>query len=277
MSLRKRLKLLLRSGSFDFASDFMAAEADPGGERGLRSYVWRTGDGAEVHYRRGTSDLGLIYDVLLKPGAKAEYWLPEGLEARVVLDIGANIGVASRYLAHRFPLARVHAFEPVPDNVDLLRRNAACCERIACHAYGLGAADGEFELRAPDAAGYGKDGYSLVAEGASGTAVRAPVRNVRAALEELGLREVDVIKIDTEGAEHQILAAFPDEVLGGASWIYGELHSANIAAPSDFKALDRLSRWFSVEVRKSLFKDNYFFDACRKDLRRSFRGFRRGR
>lgn len=275
MSLGKRLKLLLRSGSPAFAADFMRAEAAPGSGGGLGSTLWRAGDGHALHYRRGTSDLGTIYDVLLKPGAKAEYWLPEGLEARVVLDIGANIGAASRYLAHRFPQARVHAFEPVPENAELLRRNAACCERIACHAYGLGAADGELELHMP--ASGSVDSYSMAVAGAPGSGVRAPVRAVRAVIEELSLKQVDVIKIDTEGAEHEILAAFPDEVLRGASWIYGELHSANIAAPSDFRALDRLSPWFSVEVRKSMFKDNYFFDACRKDLRKRFRGFRRGR
>jgi FkbM family methyltransferase len=255
----------------------MEAEADPDGVRGVRSYVWGAGDGEDVHYRCGTSDVGLVYDVLLKPRAKAEYWLPTGLEAGVVLDIGANVGVTSRYLAHRFPRARVHAFEPVADNVELLRRNAACCERIVCHPYGLGPKDGEFELRAPDARGYNRGGYSLVAEGTIGAVVRAPIRNVRAVLKELEMREVDVIKIDTEGAEYQILSAFPEEVLSKVSWIYGELHCAHIAAPTGFKVLDHLSPWFDVEVHKSMFKRTYFFDACRKDLGSRFGGFRRRR
>ncbi len=69
----------------------------------------RAGDGGEIAFRRGTSDLSLIYDVLLKPGDKSEYWLPPALQPRTILDIGGNIGVASRYLAHHVPSARVIA------------------------------------------------------------------------------------------------------------------------------------------------------------------------
>ena len=69
----------------------------------------RAGDGGEIAFRRGTSDLGLIYDILLKPGDKGENWLPPALQPRTILDIGGNIGVASCYLAHHVPSARVIA------------------------------------------------------------------------------------------------------------------------------------------------------------------------
>lgn len=59
---------------------------------------WRTGDGSPIAYRTGTSDVGLVYDILFKRGRKGEYWLPVELDARVILDIGANIGVTARYL-----------------------------------------------------------------------------------------------------------------------------------------------------------------------------------
>ncbi len=69
----------------------------------------RAGDGGEIAFRRGTSDLGLIYDILLKPGDKGENWLPPALQPRTILDIGGNISVASCYLAHHVPSARVIA------------------------------------------------------------------------------------------------------------------------------------------------------------------------
>ena len=44
---------------------------------------------------------------------------------RVVVDVGANIGVASLYFLTRRPDAVVYAFEPVPANLETLERNLA--------------------------------------------------------------------------------------------------------------------------------------------------------
>lgn len=277
MSPGKILKVALRSRSLSFAADYRATESSARRGDGVATYAWRAGDGARVHYRRGTSDVGLIYDVLLKPGAKAEYWLPGGFEPACILDIGGNIGVASRYLAHRFPQAQVHAFEPVPENLELLQRNAACNPRIRAYGFGLGPESGQLRLAAHDPSGYNRGGYSLFAGAPDAPGVIAPIRKVAGALEELGIDRVDVIKIDTEGAEHSILSAFPEALIARAQWIYGELHSEGIARPSDFKVLDYLARWFSIEVHKPLRKKNYFFDACRRDLAERMRGFSRYR
>ena len=273
MSPGKILKVLWRSRSLSFTAAYRGSLADR--DRGIGAYAWRGGDGADVHFRRGTSDVGIIYDVLLKPGRKAEYWLPDTLQPETILDIGGNIGVTSRYLAHRFPAARVHAFEPVPANLELLRRNTAGSARIQVHPYALGPADGGMELGNPDSSGYNQGGYSAFAAAVGGETIRAPVRNVESALNEAGIRSVDVIKIDTEGAEFSILSAFPEALISGARWIYGELHSEAIARRADFKVLDLLSRWFEIDVYKPLRKKNYFFDACHRDLCGRFRDFRR--
>ena len=275
MSLSKILKVAWRARSLEFAKEYR--ESAQGAGDGIGTYQWRAGDGAALRFRRGTSDTGLIYDILLKPGRKAEYWLPKALEPGTILDIGGNIGVTSRYLAHRFPGAQVHAFEPVPANIELLRINAEANVRIRIHPYALGPADGEIVLGSPDPTGYNRGGYSAFADSGSGHQVKAPVRAVASALADAGISRADVIKIDTEGAEFAILSAFPEEIIGRASWIYGELHSEAIARPADFKALDLLSRWFDIETYKPLRKRNYFFDACRRDLSGGFRGFRRYR
>ncbi len=274
MSPSKILKVLWRSRSLSFAADYRNSAPNRGGGRGV--YMWRAGDGADVHFRRGTSDVGIIYDVLLKPGRKAEYWLPEALEPRTILDIGGNIGITSRYLAHFFPGAQVHAFEPVPANLELLRSNTAGNVRIHVHPYALGPADGEIALGSPDPSGYNQGGYSAFATPAGGT-ISAPVRSVESALGDAGIGVVDVIKIDTEGAEYSILSAIPEPVLGGARWIYGELHTEAIAQRTDFKVLHFLSRWFDIDVYKPVRKRNYFFDACRRNLSGRFRDFRRYR
>lgn len=266
MPLFKLLKALVRSRSLRFARDFVLPDSLQT-QRDLASIEWTSGDGLEVFYRPGTTDTGLIYDILLRPGSSAEYWFPSSISPRTILDIGANIGIATRLLAYRYPHAVIHAFEPIPENFELMKMNVRRLPNVVPHLYGLGAADRELEMRIGDDNRANKGGYSMFANARGATAVSVQVRGVRSTLTELAIRAVDIIKIDTEGAEFEILSALPEEILRTVQWICGELHTEHIDEPSDFKALALLSRRFDVQVSKPMFKRNYPFAALRKDLR----------
>lgn len=270
------LKTLARSRSLRLARDVDALERGEWGGEAVHEVPWRTGDGRPVAYRPGSSDVGLVYAILFKPARKSEYWLPPEVAPRTIFDIGANIGITARYLAHRFPDAAIHAFEPIAANLELLRRNVAGCN-VTVHPYGLGAADGAVEFGVPAGAPDNRGGYSRFAGAAATSVVRAELRSVGGVLDALRLDSVDVVKIDTEGAEYDILSAFPAAALARTRWIYGELHGAVDGAASGFRALDLLAPWFDIEVRKPLRKRNFFFDACNRRLAERVRGFRRGR
>lgn len=271
MSL-KTLKVLARTHSLEFTRDYLGG----GTRNGQACVVWWNGDGRPVHYRPGTSDVSIVYDILFR-GRASEYWLPEGLAPRVILDIGGNIGIAARYLAQRFPQAQVHSFEPVPENLELMRRNLAGTS-VQAHGYGLGGENGEFDFHTPAAAGGDVSGYSRFGvAGAASRLVRAEVRAVPDALRALALTAVDIVKIDIEGAEHDVIAAFPEDILAGVTWIYGELHGAAVDPRLAFALLERLAAWFDIEVHKPLRKQTWFFDACNKEASARFRGFRRAR
>jgi FkbM family methyltransferase len=273
MALTKALKVLARSRSLQFARDYMDAQAGAALDGSEGSVLWWCGDRRPVHYRKGTSDVGLIYDILFKPGRKSEYWLPQALQANVVLDIGANVGIAARYLAHRFPGAEIHAFEPILENQTQLRRNVAGT-RVQVHEFGLGSTAGEVTFSLPDGARENRGSYSQFA-GEGALSVKGQVRAVNRALAELGVSAIDVLKIDVEGAEHDILGAFPDSQLAAITWIYGELHSPAADAQPAFEVLARLARWFDIEVYKPLRKRSWFFDACNRNASKRFRDFRR--
>jgi len=49
------------------------------------------------------------------------------------------------------------------------------------------------------------------------------------------------------------------ELLKRSSWIIGELHSKK-----DFKLLEYLSAWFDIDLKKTLRKPLYMFNACNK-------------
>jgi hypothetical protein len=67
---------------------------------------------------------------------------------------------------------------------------------------------------------------------------------VAEAIEQLAVGRVDLVKIDTEGAEHEILTSFPEPVLREVAVIVGELHGK----PGDEDLLKYLDRWFAVQV-----------------------------
>ena len=255
-SLKMKAKLLARSRNAAFVRDALAPF-----DAATRSIEWQ---GMTLHYRPGSSDPWAIYNHLMKPRERDEYAPPRELPlardaVRSVLDIGANVGVTALYFSQIFPKADIFAFEPAPDNFTVLQKNIANCKRIRAFNFALGASDATLELFASDnPVNFG--GYSLHAAGSdTSKKVAIPVRNVAGVLKEIGVDAVDVIKVDTEGAEWDILTAFPESVLRSAKYITGELHGNK-----DFALLEYLSPWFDVGLRKKLSSRLFNFQAVAK-------------
>jgi FkbM family methyltransferase len=141
----------------------------------------------------------------------------------------------------------VHAFEPEPGNCELLRANAALTPRIQVHPLALGAEDGELTLFHSDSE-TNLGGYSSHETGIDAKrSISVPVRHAGRALAGLGVTHADVIKIDTEGAEWEILTSLDPTLLGSVRLVLGELHGRR-----DFALLDFLQPHFHIAVRKSL-------------------------
>ena len=113
----------------------------------------------------------------------------------VVLDVGANIGWYTLMCAHAVgPTGRVHAFEPVPEEVDRLRRNVRlnALSQVSVH-----------EVAVSDAVGVTCIGET---RDAGATWVGEGDREVRtttldAFVDRQRLSRVDFVKMDIEGAE----------------------------------------------------------------------------
>jgi len=166
---------------------------------------------------------------------RGEYAVPEAVRewARVVVDVGANVGTFALYakLAIR-PDAVVHCFEPSPASVALLRRNVAPFDDVHVHAVALSDADGEADLHlCADNSGQ----HSLKRHPAlHAEAVRVPVRDADAAFDAAGIDRVDVLKIDTEGSELEILRSLGPR-LDRVNLVVAEYH-----AEEDRRAIDAL-------------------------------------
>lgn len=256
--MKKFLKYALRSHSLGFAK--AALRGTPTGA--VTEVDYR---GKPMHYREGSSDALVIYEILLK-GRKSEYWhprLPRPENVKVVLDIGANVGAATVFFSELYPAAKIHSFEPIPGNLEILKMNAASRGRpgsIDCHLLALSDHDGELQMiHSPGAHNHG--GWSFYQRGAAGNEekVSVPVRKSGDFVRELGLDRIDVIKIDTEGAEREILHGLTPDQLASVQYIVGELHGER-----DFELLDWLEQNdFDIECKKSFGKPCFIFKALR--------------
>lgn len=145
---------------------------------------------------------------------REEYRAESRYQARVIIDAGANIGLASIYFALKFPHSKILALEPEPANFELLSRNVRPYSNVIPIHAALWNTDGDVDLCDP---GLGESGYTTRArrdELASGGSLGSKVRaiTINTLLAEFDLQHIDVLKVDIEGAEL--------EVFGGAEdWI----------------------------------------------------------
>lgn len=177
------------------------------GDRYRRALVWLKRSGlsdwrVDVVTPEGLSlemDLHTAFDPLAAVLGERDYRLLPGFEpqpGQAVLDAGANIGVYATLAARLVgPTGTVAAFEPHPGNCRVLRANAGRngLTWLKVFEAALDEKPGEAELFIHERA----INHSLVRR--TGRSVRVRVTTIDAAVAELGLTRLDLLKIDTEG------------------------------------------------------------------------------
>ena len=161
------------------------------------------------------ADLEVLREIFLE----GEY-LGYADDPSVIVDLGANIGVSVLWFAIAHPRARIFAVEPDPRAYSLLRSNVAQFDRVTIRHAAVAGRDGEITLFT------GAETWtSSVMETEAGMEpTPVPARALDGLLAEWGLDHVDLLKIDIEGAEHDVLSA--SDVLDSVDVVVGEYHRA---------------------------------------------------
>lgn len=146
--------------------------------------------------------------------AETSFYLGLLREGMTVFDVGANVGELTRLFSRVVGTGTVHAFEP----------SAACFARLeaACDAFGrdnvvlnhVALADraGRVTLHVYDDEHLGWNSLVRRPLARYGIEVEAPVEETATATTldrycaERGIERIDLLKLDVEGAEHQVMA-----------------------------------------------------------------------
>jgi FkbM family methyltransferase len=141
-----------------------------------------------------------------------------------ILDVGANIGMATIYFKKCFADARIDAFEADPQITNILRRNVDAFDLTNVTIHNVAASNKIAEL---EFVSDGSDGGRLIdsEELATSTMESAPRFSVPAVRLKDWLSEpIDLLKIDIEGAEYDVIADCKDD-LRLVRQIFVEYHS----------------------------------------------------
>ncbi len=169
-----------------------------------------------------------------------EYALPQGYQLNrdsVIIDIGGNIGSFSLYARHWDKDCKIHVFEPNPQVFSMLEENTKDLGNITLNKIALSDRDGEIQLyQHPANTGCTSTTYQY--ENAKKVSVE--VQKSGKALEALAVKKINVLKIDTEGAEVGILKGM-QHLLTNTDIIMLEYHSEK-----DRREIDTVLKGFSL-------------------------------
>ena len=164
-----------------------------------------------------------VYEVFAEDAYRISEITADLPEDFVALDIGGHIGCFSIALAKAAPAATVHTFEASPSTASWLRRNIeanSLGDRVVPHSWAVSGSRGTLEF-ADNARGSSLNG--LTAPMGSTVPVQVRAVTIDDAVQEAGGR-VDLVKIDTEGAEYDMLAGTTARTWAGVRRVVMEYH-----------------------------------------------------
>ena len=144
-------------------------------------------------------------------------------EDRIILDVGANIGTFSLFAARHAPKARIVAFEPFPATFEQLRCNIernSLGARVETHPMAM---TGEGGVRHMDVTAGSSQSRGMLQTGAT-TGLEVRTTTLARFLAESRLDDIDLMKMDIEGSEHEVISSTAPEILRHIRRIALEYH-----------------------------------------------------
>ncbi|TAD82687.1 MAG: FkbM family methyltransferase [Bacteroidetes bacterium] len=185
--------------------------------------------------------LSVFKEVFMRNGYD-DHFLKAQLPAKaVVLDVGGNIGMFAANVVNMQPQVQVHCFEPLPNNLAVLQRNATAC---AAFKAAITVVPSALTGVPGTHISFYKNNNEPLSQSAStipgflnnNDCITVPSVQLSAYVANQGFTSVDLLKLDCEGSEYDILYNTSPQVLALVRAIIVETHFVD-AETKNFEAL----------------------------------------
>lgn len=179
-------------------------------------YVCENRSGQRFNLRGGTDDSRVWFEIYVR----GCYGQAEIRPGAVVVDIGANIGCFSVLAASN--ASRVLAYEPFQSNLNLLRGNIDLnhASNVQIFPLAVGGDKGPSTLFIPDDDGF--VGRVSLHPGRGTRTTECICTTLDQVVLDNQLNQIDLLKIDCQGAEYEILYEASAETLGRCRQVIAE-------------------------------------------------------
>lgn len=211
-------------------------------------YVCENRSGLRFNLRGGTDDSRVWFEIYVR-GCYGQAAIQPGA---VVVDIGANIGCFSVRAARN--ASRVLAYEPFQSNLDLLRGNIDLnsANNVQVFPFAVGGNEGLSTLFIPDDDGF--VGRVSLHPGRGTRTTECICITLDQVVLDNELNQIDLLKIDCQGAEYEILYQASADTLGRCRQVIAECEIYENRPEWSIAALGRhlMEHGFDVQTHHNL-------------------------
>lgn len=144
----------------------------------------------DISFLARAKDISDKYDEILAEG-----------KTPLIIDCGANIGLASRYFAQCYPKARIVAVEPDKANIEMAKKHCGNLSNVVLRPAAIGADAGFAEITNTDA---GSNAFQV--KRATQARGSIEVVTIDQLLDENANTELFMVKVDIEGFERDLFS-----------------------------------------------------------------------
>lgn len=125
---------------------------------------------------------------------------------QLIIDVGANIGLATVFFKYHFPDSRMICIEPDPDNVKILQKNIIFNHLKDCEVLTNGLWHSDQKLKLSNDFRDGLSWSTRVIESQEGGIMGLSIESL---LEKCNQEVIDLVKLDIEGTEFELFRNLP--------------------------------------------------------------------
>lgn len=174
--------------------------------------------GLSIQLRNDPYDTQIFTQIFVR----GELDIPFDSVPEIIIDGGANIGLATLYLKNRFPNATIVAIEPERANFELLVANTRSYDDVFCVNKGIWNESGRLEI-----VDNGDGNASFITRAAtvdSGSAASVDAITIADIMSEFSLPRLDLLKLDIEGSEKDVFERNFSDWLARTQNVIVEIH-----------------------------------------------------